>query len=62
MIHVVTNIELCLCSISCEIIGGFDLVLTLIFFYDKTSATTKINTVAGYHVGNAFMLVLLNVV
>ena len=36
-----------------------NLVVTLIFFYAKTCATTKISTVAGYHVLLATLLFLL---
>ena len=40
-----------------EIIGGFDQSGTYIdIFYAKTCATTKINTVAGYHVVLATLL------
>ena len=50
-------LELCLCSISCEIIGGLIKFGSYIdIFYAKTCATKNISTVAGYHVVLATLL------
>ena len=50
-------LELCLCSISYEIIGGFDKSGRYIdIVYAKTCTTTKISTEAGYHVVLATLL------
>ena len=49
------DFKICLCSISCEIIGGFDQIW---YFYAKTCATTKISTVAGYHLVLSTLLYL----